>query len=162
MSAERFGVDPLDGAIYDMVHEYRDPMTHKRGVAALSRATGLSESLLQNYSNPNEPSQFTVRQLRTIILQSGDKRALYQLAHDVGEACFPMVLSDFPVDTDVINALADWHGEIAETMQRASGILKDGKVEKSEVDGLTQELIEDFEKGLKLLAVFKGMQEEEK
>jgi len=161
MNAERFGVDPLDESIYDAVHDYKDLVTGKRGVVALSKATGLSTSMLQNYSNPAEPSQFTVKQFRTLILTTGDKRPLHQLAHDVGEACFPLSANEFPANTDLISAWADWQGEIAETMQHAKSILDDKKVLKAEVNKLRKELIEDFERGLQLLNVFEGMQEVE-
>jgi hypothetical protein len=162
MTDDDFDIDPLDAAIYHTVHDYVDPVTGRKAVPALSNATGWSKSLLQNYANPNEPSHFTVKQLRTLILRTGDKRALHQLAHDVGEACFPLLTKDFPANLDLISAWADWQGEIAETMQNAKTILDDNKVTADEVESLKRELVEDFEKGLMLLDVFKGMQEPEK
>jgi len=159
---DQYGVDPLDAAIYDAVHDYCDPVTGRRGVPALSNAMGWGASMLQNYANPNEPSQFSITQIRALILRTGDKRPLRQLAHDVGEACFPLLVTQFPGDSDLLSAWADWQAEIGETMQKAKAILDDGKVVAVEVDELRRELIEDFEKGLALLDVFKGMQEPEK
>lgn len=155
-------LDPLDVAIYDTVHGYVHPKSGRRGAVGLAPVVGMPPSTLSNKANPREEFvHLTVRELRAVMLATGDHRALHQLAADVGEACVVLPTIEFPADMDLLDAWAAWQGEVAQTVRRIRTALIDGKITADEVLDVRMELIEDFERGLALLDVLKGMQEPE-
>lgn len=157
--------DPLDIAIYETVHEFRDPKTGKRGALGLAPVIGMQSSTLSNKANPTQEfAHLTVREARSVMLASGDHRILHQLAADLGEACVPLPTLPFPADMDLLKAWAEWQRDVAETVQALRDALEShgGKIVASDIANVRRELIEDFEQGLALCDVLKGMQEPER
>ncbi len=153
-------VDPLDQAVYDTVHDYTNPRTHKKGAIGLAPVVDMSASTLQNKANPSEQfAHMTLREARKVMLAANDHRILHQLAADLGEACVPLPTMSFPADMDLLNAWAEWQKEVAETIEAVRSSLDDKRIRLDEVSKVRRELIEDFEKGLAMLDVLKGMAE---
>ena len=153
-------VDPLDQAVYDTVHDYTNPRTHKKGAIGLAPVVDMSASTLQNKANPSEQfAHMTLHEARKVMLAANDHRILHQLAADLGEACVPLPTMSFPADMDLLNAWAEWQKEVAETIEAVRSSLDDKRIRLDEVSKVRRELIEDFEKGLAMLDVLKGMAE---
>ena len=157
-----YEIDPIDKAVHETVHEFRHMGSGKKGVPALAPVLGMPPSTLQNKSNPNEEyANLTLKEARAVMLATGDHRIVRVLANEVGEACVTLPSIDFAADMDVLDAWGNWQTEIAETVQRIQFALSDGKIDAREVEDVRRELVEDFEKGLALLDVLKGMMEPE-
>ncbi|MDP1586307.1 MAG: hypothetical protein Q8M07_01065 [Prosthecobacter sp.] len=147
-------------AVYDTVHGFVDEASGREGARGLGPVIGMKSGTLQNKANPNEEyTHLTLPEARSVMLATGDFRILQALAAELGQACVPLPTIQFPADCDLMVAWADWQAEIAQTVVVMRDSLADGKVTRSEVDRLRKELIEDFEKGLALLDVFRGMSE---
>ncbi len=155
-------VDPLDRSIYETVHGYVNPKTGKRGVLGLAPVVDMPASTLQNKANPSEQfAHLTVREARKVMLATDDHRILYQLAADLGEACVPLPTLEFAADMDLLDSWAEWQADVAKTIEAVRDALADKKVTLDEVARVRMELIADFEKGLSMLDVLKGMAEPE-
>lgn len=153
-------VDQLDQAIYDTVHNYVNPHTGKKGAIGLAPVVDMQASTLQNKANPGEHfAHLTVREARKVMLATGDNRILHRLAADVGEACVPLPTLQFAADMDLLDSWAEWQQDVARTVEAVRDALADKKVTRDEVDRVRLELIRDFEKGLAMCDVLKGMAE---
>ena len=155
-------IDPLDQAIYDTVHDYRDLHAGGRGAAALARAIGMAGSTLQNKADrKQEFAHLSLQEARSIMLVSGDTRILSTLAEQLGYAAVPLPQIEAPADTDLLQVWADWSNEFGETAAAIKAALEDNKITQAEVAKVKRELIEDFETGLAIIDVLKGMAEPE-
>ena len=155
-------VDPLDVAIYETVHEYVNPKTGKKGAVGLAPVVDMHASTLQNKSNPTEQfAHMTVREARKVMHATGNNRILHQLAADLGEACVPLPTIEFAADMDLLEAWAEWQNDVAKTITALRDAIADKKVTMDEVGKVRIELIKDFEKGLSIVDVLKGMAEPE-
>jgi len=160
MNHDEMVVDPLDQAIYDTVHRYTNPNTGKKGAVGLAPVVDMPASTLQNKANPFEQfAHLTVREARKVMLAAGDNRILHQLAADVGEACVPLPTLKFAADMDLLDSWAEWQQDVAKTIEAVRDALADQKITQAEVASVRLELIKDFEKGLAMLDVLKGMAE---
>jgi len=155
-----YDVDLLERAVYDTAHGFVNAATGRRGVVGLADVIGVRATTLQNKVNPREEfSHVTLNEARSMMLATGDHSILHRLADDVGEACVPLPSFEFAADADLLDAWADWQADIGETAATAKAALADKRVTLAEVEAIRRELIEDFEKGLAMLDVFKGMAE---
>ena len=155
-------VDPLDRAIYETVHGYVNPKTGKKGALGLAPVVDMPASTLQNKANPTEQfAHFTVREARKIMLAANDHRILHQLAADVGEACVPLPTLNFAADMDLLDSWAEWQQDVAKTIEAGKDALADREITQDEIALIRMELIRDFEKGLAMLDVLRGMAEPE-
>lgn len=154
-----YGIDPLDKAAYDTVHDYRNPKTGKRGAGGLAPAIGMAPSTLSNKANPHEEfANLTLKEARQVVLASGDARITKQFALETGFVVWPMPEIDCPADMDILNAWAEWQKDIAETIEAVKVALSK-KTTQADVDLIHKELAEDMAKGLELLNVIKGTME---
>lgn len=77
---DNYGIDPVDAAIYNAVHKYIDPVTKKKGVAALAIRIGINEGTLQNKVNiKNSTHHLNTDELDKIILTTADFQILHAL-----------------------------------------------------------------------------------
>lgn len=153
-------IDPLDQAAYDTVHGYRDARSGRRGIGPLADMIGMAPSTLQNKTDrKQEFANLNVKEVRALMLATGDYRLLETLAHGVGYAAVPLPSVASTADMDLLDAWAQWSAEFGETAQTIKAALDDGRVTTDEIARCRQELIEDFEKGLGILDVLKGMAE---
>lgn len=163
MSFDESLIDPLDMAIYQTVHEYKNSHTGKKGALGLSAAVGMAAPTLQNKANPmHDLQQLSLKEARTVMLATGDHRMLHQLAHDLGEACVPTPTLDVVGDSDVLEALTIWQESTGKTAKKLREIYEDKRVEMHEVEQLRLALIHEFEMGLALVDVVKGQAEPDK
>jgi len=73
----------------------------------------------------------------------------------------PLPTVEATADMDLLDAWAKWSAEFGETAETIKQALEDGRIEQHEVEAVRRELIEDFEKGLAIIDVLKGMAEPE-
>ncbi|MCW8918949.1 MAG: hypothetical protein OQL08_09070 [Gammaproteobacteria bacterium] len=154
-----YGIDPLDMAAYETVHEYRNAKTGKRGPGALAPLVGMAPSTLSNKCNPNEIyANLTLKEARQVVLASGDSRIVKQFALDAGFTILPMPEVDCPADMDILNAWADWQADIAETIEAVKAAIA-GSPTKEKVETIRRELHEDLAQGMKLFNIIDDMLE---
>jgi hypothetical protein len=155
-------IDELDQVVYDTVHNFKDKASGGKGAAGLARAIGMQGSTLQNKADrKQEFAQLGLKEARSIMLVSGDTTILSTLCQQLGFAAVPLPHIDAPADTDLLDVWADWSEEFGETAASIKKALEDQKITMSEVANVRRELIEDFEKGLAIIDVLKGMAEPE-
>ena len=155
-------IDQLDQAVYDTVHDYVDPRSGRKGCVALAELLGMKPSTLANKSNrSDEFAHLNIREARSVMLATGDVRILDALANSMGYACVPLPTIDAAADMDLLDAWAKWSAEFGETAETIKQALEDGRIEQHEIEAVRRELIEDFEKGLAIIDVLKGMAEPE-
>lgn len=84
----------VDQAMYDTVHDFKDPITGSRGVFAvcekIHELTGISlePGTLQHKVNPKMPShKLTFHEAALIIRATNDARALHAMCHALGFVC---------------------------------------------------------------------------
>ena len=155
-------IDALDQVIYNTVHNFKDKQSGGKGAAALARAIGLQGSTLQNKADrKQEFAQLSIKEARSIMLVSGDTNILNTLAQQLGFAAVPLPHIEAPADTDLLKVWADWSNDFGETAAEIKKALEDDKITLNEVEKVRRELIEDFEKGLAIIDVLKGMAEPE-
>lgn len=155
-------IDPLDQVVYETVHNFKDKVSGGKGAAGLARAIGMQGSTLQNKADrKQEFAHLSLKEARSIMLVSGDTSILNTLAQQLGFAAVPLPHIDAPADTDLLEVWADWSNDFGETAATIKQVLEDGVITLSEVEKVRKELIEDFEKGLAIIDVLKGMAEPE-
>lgn len=155
-------IDQIDQAVYDTVHGFRDSSTGKKGAGALAKVVGMSAATLQNKANRNEEyASLNLKEARAVMLGSQDFQILHTLAAEVNHAAVMLPAADFPADMDLMVAIVDWTNDYGETAAAIKRALEDKKISRTEVEKIRKELIEDFEKGIKILDVMDGMAEPE-
>ena len=160
--SDHFDIDVIDQAIYDTIHGFRDANTGKKGPFALAKVVNMSGATLQNKANRNEEyANLNVKEARAVMLGAKDFSILHALAAEVNFAAVPLPAVDFPADMDLMVAITEWTTDYGETAKAIHDALSDKKITRSELDVIRKELIQDFEKGIKILDVMEGMAEPE-
>ena len=155
-------IDPLDSAVHKTVHGYKNPHNGKKGAVGLASVIGMRSSTVQNKANPSEEySEFGLKEVRKVMMATHDFSILKQLSAECGFAAVPLPHIDAPADTDLLEVWANWSEEFGETAASIKHALEDQKITMAEVENVRRELIEDFEKGLAIIDVLKGMAEPE-
>lgn len=156
-------IDPLDQAAYETVHNFKDENTGKKGAIGVSAITGMRSSTVQNKASRTEEfAIFNIKEMRTVMLGTNDFRMLSTMNRECGFAMTPLPnFEAFSSDMDVLKAWAEWQAEIAETVQKMKNMIKDGVIERHEINEVKKELVEDFQKGIELVGVWEGMCEPE-
>jgi len=155
-------IDPLDQAVYDTVHDFVDERSGRKGCVALAETIGMRSSTLANKaSRKEEHAHLNLHEARSVMLATGDVRILEALANSLGYACVPLPTIAATADMDLLDAWAKWSAEFGETAATIKQALEDGRIEHHEIAEVRRELIEDFEKGLAIIDVLKGMAEPE-
>ena len=134
-------IDPLDQAIYDMVHDFRDPVTGKRGVPAMAHRLGCRTGTLQNEVNRTMPSHVpNVHKVRAMMLVAQDFRPLYQLARDCGHLAWRKRDYAQVSDQALLDALLHIDREKGDVARELARALEDGQVDPEERDRLLEEI----------------------
>ena len=155
-------IDPLDQAAYDTSHKFRDRDTNRKGLVALANRMNTNAATLQlKCDRKTDTHHLNIQEARAMMLITGDFSLLKTLAAEVGHAVVPLPTFDFAADSDLLTAWADWSAEFGETAETIKLSLEDGRITQAEVEKARAELVEDFEKGLAMLDVMKGMAEPE-
>jgi hypothetical protein len=83
--------DPVQVAFSNLVKDYRDPQTGRRGAMALAKVIGMKPHVLANKANLAYPdSEPTVSQLRAAMLAAKNFSPLEALNGDCGLVCIPI------------------------------------------------------------------------
>jgi len=160
--SENFDIDVLDQVIYDTIHNYRDANTGKKGPFALAKVVNMSGATLQNKANRNEEyANLNVKEARSVMLGTKDFSILHALAAELSFAAVPLPVADFPADMDLMVAITEWTTDYGETAAAIRDALNDKKITRKELEVIRKELVQDFEKGIKILDVMEGMAEPE-
>lgn len=136
-----YGIDRLGAALYDLVHDYRDPQSGQCGAPALGTRINVNPGTLGNKASPQMTGHhFNVHELRAAMLVATDFRALYALANDCHHACVPLSNEKFVADQHLLDALLKItreEGDVALAIQRA---LADGEITADEFRGIESEI----------------------
>lgn len=157
-----FDIDKLDQVIHKTAHNYKNKITGRRGCTAMADTIGMPRTTLQNKVNHNQEfAQLSIKEARSMMLAAGDVSILKVLCEQLGYAAVPLPNIDTPADTDLLAAWASWSEEFGQTAATIKEALEDNEITQAEVAKTKKEIIEDFEKGLALIAVLEGMAEPE-
>lgn len=162
MDNYEYGIDPLDKAAYDTVHDFKNNRTGKKGAIGLSPVVDMNPSTLQNKANPKEDfSGFMLKEARKVMIATNDYRMLTQLNHDCGFIAVPVLHTDFPCDGDLLNSHLEAVSEFGDASEKMKKALNDKVLTNAEYVLLEKEYHEAVEKIYSLLEVLKGMAEPE-
>ena len=146
----RYGVDPVDEAIYDTAHGYINPDTGEKGVSALARKTGRNGTTLSKKVDPfAERDLINIVELRSIMRETNNYSVIETLAMECGYGTF--LLPD-PESVDqkkgilecVLNAVAAGDGAwktINESLEDGVITAKESTKCSSEIDDKINALI---------------------
>lgn len=122
----------LDAA-YLTAHEYPG------GVNALAARMGKNPTVLRHKLNPNDSTNYlTVSDLMTIMVMTGDHRALHAACLELGYMALPLPRQT--ADEPTAEALTDTCKEFADYLQSVTGALSDNKVTAIELCRVRKEL----------------------
>ena len=139
----RYGIDPLDGAVYDAAHDYQDPKTNERGVAPLARRLNMNAGTLQNKVNPNCDTHFpTWREVAALMLVSGDYRPLYAMAAACHHAVYPLLDMASVNDEQLLHAVLKLSREGGDVSAAIDQALRDGRITAAEYVRISGEMDE--------------------
>lgn len=153
-----YGIDPVDAALYTTAHEYRDPITGLRGVAALAVRLNIKEGSAQNKINPTCAEHVVnLTEFQQILLHTHDMRPLHALCAKFKHSAVPLDMSDDVSDAALIELLSDVDIQKGEFMQALKKALADGQVHQDEYDRLLQEGMDVIRALLETFARLKHM-----
>lgn len=139
--------DPIDLAQYQTIHNF------KGGAVKLAPLINMNAGTLSNKVNPGMDSHhLTVRESIAIQSTTHTHSILQAQAQVLGFCCIE--LGDFSQvsDVELLNLYSQWHADIGETAQAINEALKDGKIERAEVQKIKNEFHSDIQKGFEFIA----------
>lgn len=153
-----YGLDPVDAAVYESTHDYKDSVTGQRGVAALAVRMDANEGTLQNKINPAcGTHELTLKEFRKILLHTNDMRPLHALCAEFKHVAMPLMTSDDVSDAALLELLTEVDIEKAEFLKELQRVLADGQVYRAEYERLSAECMDWVRAILKTLDRLQGM-----
>lgn len=139
--------DPIDDAIYRVVHDY------PHGAAHLASRVNLPVLALHNKAVPGRDFHpLTVKEALAIQTAAGDTRILQAEAHTLGQFCTPLQdFSDLP-DIELLSGYAAWQSSYGALLLMVTHALADGHIARSDLDDLRRVLQQDAARAHALLA----------
>jgi hypothetical protein len=137
---------------------YMTAREYPGGVPALAaRMQVKSHSVLSHKLNPNDQANhLTVTDLITIMVMTGDHRALHAMCMELGYMALPLPAQTG--DDATAEALTDTCKEFADYLQSVTGALADHKVTAIELRRVRKELIEMVAAAGKLESILASME----
>lgn len=151
-------VDPISDAVYQLVHNYRDPRTGQRGATALAPKAGMVPGTLMNKANPGQDHQLTLGESVTLQLAAAEFGVLRAYAMVLGHAVYelPAIQVD---DLELLNRYTAYHQVIGEHAARIHAALSDQRITAEEVVSIRDALHQVIGAGLALVARIEALAE---
>lgn len=152
------GVDLVDRALYETVHDYVDPVSKQKGVGALAIRMNMNAGTLQNKANPTQLDHvFNKKEIEQLILHTHDFRYLYAINEKFNHETIYLGSYDDVSDTALIECLAKIDIERGEFMTELRNALAQGEVSFDEYNILNKEGMDVVRAWLEALERLKGM-----
>ncbi len=138
----RYGIDPVDEAIYDTAHGYLNPDTGEKGVAALARKTGRNGTTLYKKVDPFvETHLININELRSIMNETNNFSAIETLAMECGYGTFLLPDSkDIDTKKGILDCILIASVEGGEACKVISEALSDNKITAKEATQCSSEI----------------------
>ncbi len=148
----------LDDAIHATVHDYTDPLTGKRGAAALAPRMGVSSGTLSNKANPTMPDhKLGLAESITLQFVSTDYSILYCYARTLGHCAWPLPPVSGQGDVELLDAYAEVHAKTGTVARTIRAALADRRITAVEVAAIREAFDDQVRAGLALLSRFDGL-----
>jgi hypothetical protein len=138
--------DPIDKAIYGLIHD------HKGGATHLAPLVNMNPGTLANKANPAmENHHLTVKEAVAIQNTLQDFRVLAAEAAVLNHAIVPLGNYEGVSDTELLTSYANYHSEIGQTSTVIAEVLNDHRITRREFDSVRKEFFEAVSTGLEFL-----------
>lgn len=135
---------------------YLTAQDYPGGARALALRMEVNQAVLAHKLNPNDSANhLTVRDLMTIMVLTGDHRALHAACAELGYMALPLPAVD---DDTATEAITETVKEFSEFLQAVTQSLSDNKVTKLELRKVRKELADLVARGGKLEAILAAME----
>lgn len=129
--------DPLEQAMYDMVHDF------KGGAVKLSAKVNMNAGTLQHKVNPTmETHHLTLKEAASLMFATQDFRLLHALCHELGFACVPIGNISGVSDVEFLNKYTLAMSEVGQLSQAIYSAFDDGLITAREVSRVRKETLE--------------------
>lgn len=143
----------LDMAIYDTVHDYRDPRTRGRGAASLAPRCGMHPGTLNNKADPGiDTHKLGLLESVPVQLAADDFRILHAYAADLGHCAWQLPAAVPASDVEVLDAYAFVHERAGRKSAAIRGALSDSRVTAAELADIRAHFDAEVRAGLQLLS----------
>ena len=147
-------VGPLDQAIYSTVHEYVDPVSGRRGAAALAPKLGVQPGSLSNKANiTQEHTQLGLRESIPLQVTAGDYRILHAYASALGHCAYVLPRTSCS-DIELLDQYAEFHQRIGDKAAAIRRALSDRRITATEAREIRALLDPMIRAALQLVARF--------
>lgn len=122
----RYGVDPVDEAIYDSVHDYIDPKTGGKGASALSKKIGRNLATFNKKADPFADTHLmNINDLRLIIKETKNYSILEALSAEFNHGIFLLSEPDCGTEKGILSAVLKAAAEGGEACKVIDDALSD-------------------------------------
>lgn len=143
-------LDPIDDAIYQTVHEFRDG--DRTGAVALAPKVNMNAGTLSNKVNAFcDTHHLSLKESVPIQLATGRFDILRAYAQSLGFAVVRVTDLSHWSDIELLDSYAAWNAEIGETHGAIRRALEDGNITRTEINEIESEMYQDFERALGVL-----------
>lgn len=147
-------IGDIDQAIYETVHRFVDPVTGKRGAAALAPRLGMQPGTLSNKANIlQDHAQLGVREAVPLQLAANDFRILHAMAAACGHCAYQLPTVDVS-DIELLEQYAEFHQRVGEKAAAIRRALSDRRITATEARDIRAQLDPLIRAGLQLVARF--------
>jgi len=141
----RYGVDPVDEAIYDTAHSYTDPETGLKGVVALAKLLGKNGTTLSKKVDPfTDTHLINIDELRAVMRATNDYSIMEALASSVDYGVFRLPTSEDITEKGILKAVLKVVTEGGDACREIDKALEDGKVTSAEAKLCADEIDEQI------------------
>lgn len=128
----------------------------RAGIKKIAPQLNLSDNVLRNKINPNYDAHLHLSELHKIIEITNDAEPINILAQEFNHACAQNNIYKNISDDEIMRSRSSWEMERAQTCEMIEQVRANGKVTKTEIQKLKEEIYDDFSKQLSLLYKLKS------
>lgn len=150
-------VDPIQRAAHELVHDYRDGRTGRRGAPALAPLLGMNPGTLANKCNPMQEHHLTLAESVQLQAASHDYRILRAYAGVLGHAVYQLPDSTAVGDLELLSRYSEYHARVGAQAAEIRRALADHRITQGEVDRIKTAFQDVISTGLALLARFDAL-----
>ena len=137
-----YAADAIDEAIHNTVHNYTDPDTQDKGLAAFARRTKRNVATLYKKVDPyTDTHLININELRLIMFETKNYSILEALAAECGYGAHPLPRTEVSEQKrGILDCVLNAAAEGGEACQVISESLADGKITAKESEKCSSEI----------------------
>ncbi len=129
--------DPIETAMYDMVHDFPG------GAVKLAARVNMNAGTLNNKINPSmESHHLTLKEAVNLMLATNDLRLLHAIGTELGFVCVPVGHLAGVSDIEFLSVFSRAMSEVGDMSQAVYEAFSDGKITRKEVELVRKETVE--------------------